>query len=180
MIIDLTMLIEDGMAVYEGDPEMSLAEINTLEKDGFRNHILTTNMHVGTHIDGLSHMSVIKDDISDIKLEHLIGPAKLVSDQMIYEDDGTEMLLVDMLTDTLNENFLESILKSQVKLIVIEKDSVDKYPYSIHKRLFEKGIRIVENAIGFNRLRGIKSFMLYVIPLKIKADSALCRVFVKK
>ena len=56
MFIDLSLPIKDGMLVYEGDPKMSLKKINSIEKDGFSNYELKTNMHVGTHIDGIGHM----------------------------------------------------------------------------------------------------------------------------
>lgn len=35
-IIDLTQTIEAGMKVYEGDPEVVLEEIHTLDKEGWR------------------------------------------------------------------------------------------------------------------------------------------------
>ena len=179
MFIDLSLPIKDGMLVYEGDPKMSLKKINSIEKDGFSNYELKTNMHVGTHIDGIGHMLDDPEYVFSIPLESLVGLSRLVKDALPFVDLGHELLLVDMKEDTLNEKFLKSILNSNVKLIVIEKASVDQYPYEIHKRLFKKGIRIVENAIGFDKLRDLKTFRLYVIPLSIEADSSLCRVFIE-
>lgn len=50
--IDLTRIIEDGMAVYPGDDETILRQSRQLDKDGYNNHRLEISMHSGTHIDG--------------------------------------------------------------------------------------------------------------------------------
>lgn len=179
MIIDLTMTIEDNMPVFEGDPKVTLKQISRINADGYSNYVLSTNMHAGTHIDGAAHMIAGKPLIDRYRLDDLIGLARYVSDDVSYENRSESFLVVKMSGKTLNEAFIAAIISAKIKLIVIDKQSVDDVPYTSHKRLFNNGILIVENAINMDKLAGLDRFKLYVIPLKIKADSSPVRVFVE-
>lgn len=53
---DLSQPITDGMAVYPGDPPVDVAELATIEADGYRQSSLTIDSHTGTHIDAPAHM----------------------------------------------------------------------------------------------------------------------------
>lgn len=179
MIIDLTMLIEDDMPVFKGDPKVTLKPIATIKEDGYSNYMLSSSMHVGTHVDGAAHMLINKPLMDEYKLEDLIGLARYVSDDVIYENQGESLLVVKMKSSSLNDAFTQAIIDAKIKLIVIDKASVDNDPYNLHKRLFYHDILIVENAVNLDALDALEHFMLYVIPLRIKADSSPVRVFVK-
>lgn len=180
MWIDLSRSIFDDMPVYEGDPKVHLKQIASLDKDGYVNHELTINMHAGTHIDGLLHMQEIGQTIDLMPLSDLIGKARFVSDETPYINQGETMLIVRIENVSLNELFVKDVIKSKIKVIVIEQDSPDQYPYLIHKKLFEHKILLVENAVNFDQLKLNHFYDLYVIPLKIVADSSPVRCFVNQ
>lgn len=177
MIIDLTKPIYDGMPVYDNDPKVTLKSIANIENDGYQNHLLIMNVHAGTHVDGLAHMLESKPMISSYPLTDFIGLARYVSDEDLYHNQGEDMLVVKMMSTSLNESFVQAIIQSKIKLIVIEHESVDQAPYAIHKILFNHGILIVENAINIDVLKDYKLFKLYAIPLKIDSDASPVRLF---
>lgn len=178
MIIDLTKTIKNGLPVYPGDPEVVLNKIATIESDGYENHILTTSMHAGTHIDGPKHMLSNQKDMSDYPLDGFIGFGKKISTLVPYTNQGETLLLIE--TDGwIDLSWAKRTIKSPIKVIIIEGASPDDIPYDIHHYLFNQGMFIVENAVNFDRLPSNQLFKTYVIPLKIEADSSPCRVFVE-
>lgn len=48
-IIDLTLPLTHHMPVYPGDPEVEIAEIHTLSKQGWNLRTLGLSTHLGTH-----------------------------------------------------------------------------------------------------------------------------------
>ena len=56
MIIDLTHTITPEMPVYPGSVSPSLTPSNTMNRDGFRETLLTLPSHSGTHMDAPFHM----------------------------------------------------------------------------------------------------------------------------
>jgi kynurenine formamidase len=178
MIIDLTKTIRHGMAVYKGDPEVILTPIATVESNGYENHVLTTSMHVGTHIDGPKHMLLNQKHMSDYPLDLFVGIGKKVSTKTPYVNQGETILLIET-DDFIHPFWVENVINSPIRVIVIEQDSPDAYPYEIHHRLFNQGIFIVENATNFKLVPTNKPLKTYVIPLKIEADSSPCRIFVE-
>ena len=57
MWFDLSHRITDGMPVYPGDLPVSVVRNKHFETDGYNNSVLSFGPHVGTHVDGLMHMS---------------------------------------------------------------------------------------------------------------------------
>jgi kynurenine formamidase len=64
-------------------------------------------------------------------------------------------------------------------MVGMDMPSPDKYPFEIHKLLFDNGIYIIENLMNLDKLLGIKKFEVIALPLKIKADSSIARVVAK-
>ncbi len=178
MMIDLTKTIKDGMEVYPGDPEVTLKAIATIEADGYENHLWTTTMHAGTHIDGPKHMLLKQKDMSQYPLDFFIGVGKKVTTNAPYLNQGETILLVET-KHLLDKDCVKNNLKSPIRVVVIEGSSPDEAPYEIHQLLFNQGIFIVENATNFELLPLDQCFKTYVIPLKIEADSSPCRLFVE-
>lgn len=178
MFIDLTRTIHSDMPVYHGDPKVSLKPIASIERDGYANYQLTLSMHVGTHMDGLGHMLEKQPHISTLPFENMVGLGKKIKGNtpFIYENEA--FLLIDTV-EKLNLEWVQTYLKPPLKGIIIEMDSPDDAPYAIHQDLFHKGIHIIEQATGFHQLPLDTPFKVYVIPLKIEADSSPCRVFVE-
>lgn len=178
MMIDLTRTIQEGMPVYPEDPEVSLKQIASIDRDGYANYQLTLSMHAGTHIDGLGHMLKNQPHISTLPLEHMIGSGKKIKSNTPFIYEAEAFLLIDT-TEKLTLEWVQTTLKPPLRGIILEVESPDDAPYAIHQDLFKKGIYLIEQATGFHQLPFNTPFKVYVIPLKIEADSSPCRVFVE-
>ena len=55
-VIDLTHTICEDMPVYPGTEPPKLQTANTIERDGFRETLLTMYSHTGTHMDAPAHL----------------------------------------------------------------------------------------------------------------------------
>ncbi|GAA1185375.1 cyclase family protein [Nesterenkonia xinjiangensis] len=75
---DLSRPIHDAMMVYPGDPAVVLGPGLTLEGDGVAVARLTCGSHTGTHLDAPSHTVPGGRTTSQIRLEELIGPARVI------------------------------------------------------------------------------------------------------
>jgi kynurenine formamidase len=201
-IIDLTMEITDGMAVYPGDDAVKLFQTKFYKNDGYANHRLETGMHIGTHIDAPMHMTDSKVTVADIQLERLIGRGILINavgsrlidkseeyEALIEEDSiviihtaydkhfGTEKYFTDH--PVISEELAELLVKKKVKAICIDTPSPDKYPFKIHKLLLESRIVIVENCTNLNALSKNVNYEVFIVPLNLKTDGSMARVFAR-
>jgi kynurenine formamidase len=197
MYIDLTHTIEDGMPVFPGDDPVKLDQIKVYEKDGFNNHRLSTGMHVGTHLDGLMHMTADKRYISEFSLDSFAGKAcvlnacgqSVISLKEEYREQvsGGDIVLVytgfdkkfgqkDFFTDfpIMEEELAEFFVQKKIKMLGIDYASPDKAPYKVHNILFKNGILILENLTNLDKLIG-EDFEVFAFPLKINADSSIVR-----
>ncbi|WP_083688035.1 MULTISPECIES: cyclase family protein [unclassified Paenibacillus] len=86
MLIDLTHAVRHELPVYPGDRETVLIQSSEIGRDGCNNHLLTVNMHAGTHIDGPMHLLDVHDHLSGYSLESFIGEGCLIE----AEGLGTE------------------------------------------------------------------------------------------
>lgn len=202
MIIDLTMEITSMMPVYPGDDLVKLQEINSLEKDGYCNHRFETGMHIGTHLDGPMHMTDSKLYISDIKLDNLIGKGVLINcnnTDIIDYDNRYEELIDEGCIVAINTGhsknfhsedyfdkhpvmtnaFAELLIRKKVKAVCVDLPSPDMYPFDIHKMLLNSGIFIGENLVNLERLEELMDFEIFIVPLNIRADGAMARIFAR-
>ncbi|CCV66438.1 MAG: cyclase family protein [Paracholeplasma sp.] len=177
MLIDLSLVINNELKSYPGDPRVKLQQIASIEKDGFNNYELSINMHAGTHIDGPKHMDGSKKNICDYALDRFHGKARIVNPKEPYQPKGEQIVVIPMKNQTLSEGFIKELIRSKINLIVIDKDSIDEAPYPLHKLLFKNNVFIVENAVNLHLLEKYPSFTIFAIPLKIEADSSLIRLF---
>lgn len=177
MLIDLSLVINNELKPYQGDPKVHLEKIASMEKDGYINYRLDINMHAGTHIDGPLHMDGSKRHISSYALDRFYGRARLVNPKEPYVNKGEQIVVVKMTEKSLSELFIQEIIKAKISMVVVDKDSIDEAPYLLHKKLFAHNIFIVENAVNLNLLEKYPSFMIYAMPLKIDADSSPVRLF---
>lgn len=56
MLIDLTHTITPEMPMYPGSPAPALVPAAALDRDGYRETVLTLASHTGTHMDAPAHM----------------------------------------------------------------------------------------------------------------------------
>lgn len=201
-LIDLTYMIEDQMAVYPGDSEVSLVQSNSLGRDGYCNHQLSINMHAGTHIDGPMHLTNSDTYMSDITLDAFIGKGIVLDVSAVseidyhesYEQLVPERCMLILYTGygkhygedryfsdhpVLTEAFARFIINKNIKMIGLDMPSPDHEPFTIHKLLFKHHILIAENLANVEQLLNDKSFEIIALPLLIQADSALARVIAR-
>jgi kynurenine formamidase len=197
--IDLTHTLVDNMPVFPGDPAMSLKQIATISKNGYTDHLLTTAMHVGTHMDAPLHMIEGGVYMSDISSEYFIGRGicidarrKNIIDADIIPKEipaGAIVLLCTGMslkygTDGYNtgypkisEAFARKLVSLQVKILgidMINPDTSESYP--IHKILLAKPVLIIENLTNLEALIGVKHFDVFAFPMKLHAEGAPVRV----
>jgi kynurenine formamidase len=85
----------------------------------------------------------------------------------------------DMAYPVLTVAFTELLVMKQVKMIGLDTPSPDKYPFEIHKCLFQYKILITENLTNVEQLLNVKSFEIIALPLHIRADSSVARVIAR-
>jgi len=199
MFIDLSHPISNQLLSYPGDPKTSLYQSNTLQDDGFTNHILTINMHAGTHIDGPMHLLHHEPNLSEFSLDSFIGPACLINVkgkdvidyaveyEMLIQEGQIIVLYTghDQIFNTdayyekhpiITMEFAQLLIRKQVKMVCIDFPSPDIEPYLIHKILFEHHILIAENLTNLSQLIDKIHFDIVALPLAIQADSSPARI----
>ena len=202
MIIDLTHLIEDRMPSYPGDTITELIQSKFLGKDFHSNHQLTINMHAGTHIDGPMHLLNSMEYINEFPLETFMGDGVLIDargdKEIIYKEKyetiikKSQIVLINTGFSSLfgqpeyfNEHpvitleFAEFLVRKQIKMVGLDMPSPDKYPFEMHKCLFNGEILIAENLTNLNKLVDVNEFEVIALPLNIKADSSIARVIAR-
>jgi kynurenine formamidase len=178
-IIDLTFYLEQA-PVYSGHPKPGVAQIATIEEEGWNELKLNLTSHSGTHIDAPFHMLREGKKLDEFPLEHFIGEG-IVLDIREGEPDLSEIKEGDIVLfcagedGALSEKTALGLLDKKVKMVGIDSPSPDKPPFEIHKLLMKNDILIVENLFNLERILG-KRCMLYILPLKLRdADAAPCR-----
>ena len=71
-IVDLSILIENNMIYYPGDPEPELSKYITLEEDGCQVMKLNIGTHTGTHMDAPAHFVKNGKTIDNVNLKKCI------------------------------------------------------------------------------------------------------------
>lgn len=78
-VIDLSPVISEDMEVYPGDPEVSVEQVQFLEKDGWNLRKLSMGTHTGSHVDAFSHMAEGGKSIDEIPVDRFFGVARKVT-----------------------------------------------------------------------------------------------------
>ena len=196
MMFDLTMPIDERTPTFPGDPKQEIAQVATIEKNGWNEKRLSFNSHFGTHIDAPYHMLESGKKLSDFPIESFVGKACVIDvrgQQEIFAPlekiEGCEIvfLLTDHVRKCYSKNYFTGnpvigtkmageLIKNRVKIVGLDSFTPDNAPYDVHKLLFKHNIRIVENLVNLEKLAG-KTFLCHILPLKIyNGDGAPCRV----
>lgn len=197
-LIDLSQMVMNDMPVYPGDKETKLYQVNRFENDRYNNFRLETCMHAGTHIDSPMHMSGSAGFISGLPLDAFAGEGCLLDargerqigmkqDYVGRIKENSIVLIYtgfDMYYDeeryysdhpVVGEDLCRFLTESNIKALGIDLPSPDKYPFPVHKALFECNICIIENLTNLDSLLSIANFEVMAFPLRIDADSSLVR-----
>jgi arylformamidase len=205
-IIDISLSIRAKMAVYPGNPDVSIDRVQDLDCGASSNvSRLTLGSHTGTHIDAPLHCLQNGKSIDKLPLEHFFGPCKVLDataeersvslefmkskeinkgDRVLFKTKNSEMGF-----ETFRDDFIfvsgeasEYLAALEISLVGIdylsikEKGSKDNRP---HLEFLSRGIPILE---GIN-LKDVEEgeYTLATFPLKVEGcDGAPTRAVLVK
>lgn len=197
-LVDLTQTFTAEMPVFPGDAKSELKCISQISQTGFTDHHLSTNMHVGTHIDAPLHMIENGSYLTEFDVDSFFGRGVLInacgcSDIDVELLAGIEIKKGDIVlvmtgfsqffTDpkyytaypVFTHGFADRLVEMQIKMVGIDTPSPDRAPYKVHKILLSKNILILENLTNLAALSAEK-FEVIALPIKLKSDAAAARV----
>lgn len=197
--IDLTHAFTATMPAYPGDPASSLSPVASIEKDGYTDHALNTQMHVGTHIDAPLHMIANGKRIDELPLDSFFGPGILIDargksridERMLNTMTISKGSVVLIFTGFgqhyrdsayfqgyphVTEGFAQRMVELGVIIVGMDILGPDEPPFATHKKLLGNNILIIENLANLDQLVGIEKFDVIALPAKLSADAAPVRV----
>lgn len=200
--IDLSYMLENELPTHPYDDKIKLYRNRFLNTHKYNDTRLEMSMHVGTHIDVISHLSDQEIYISDYPLEKFMGLGCLLdvrNEEVItmkdeYIDQVNEGDIVLLYTGydeyfgissyfdnhpTVEKELAQFFVERKIKLLGIDMPSPDNYPFEIHKILLENDILIIENMRNVQSLKGLENFEVIATPLSIRAEAAPARVIAK-
>lgn len=199
MIIDLTMPVNEDTIVFPGDAKPIFEQAGTLEKDGFVDHIIHINNHLGTHIDGPDHMLKKGMLLSDYPIDRFVCSAICIDARgasslspalldgvdiqpgdavLFYSGMGDNYAVESYATDypTIDLELAQLLVSKGAKLVGIDMISYDHdAPFPIHKALLDNDVLLIENLINLDKVVG-KRFRLSALPLRLELHAAPARV----
>jgi|AntAceMinimDraft_18_1070375.scaffolds.fasta_scaffold00195_6 arylformamidase len=202
--IDLTILLDKNYLQYPGDVPFKVEEERVFSKDNFNMKRITTNMHIGTHIDAPKHVLDLGEGIESIDINQVIGKAIVLEPRItngvintldiinqydtdykivIIKTNHTEYLNTDKYYDypAFNRDVLNFLIKNNIDVIAFDMPSpkyVDEELLEMHKDLLSRNILIVENLTNLSKLDKCVDFI--ALPLKIQGfDGSLIRCVAK-
>ncbi|WP_458398033.1 cyclase family protein [Anaerotignum sp.] len=204
-IIDLTQTISETMPVYPGTEQPKLTVANTIEKDGFRETLLSFYSHTGTHMDAPFHIYADRTSLDALPAEQFVGKALVIDCCDVGEGGEIGMEYIDKtLADEADFllfhtgwdknwgqekyfgaypvvslevcQYLLDSGKKGVGFDVIGIDPVSDGNLTRHKMLLsQRDIVIIENLTNLDKV-GSGLFTFVALPLKYKdADGAPIR-----
>jgi arylformamidase len=201
-LFDVTRPIHDGMAVYEGDPQVVLRRVmSTAAGDPANVSEISLGSHTGTHVDPPLHFYDGAPGVAELPLGVLIGPARL------YEIDAQARIDVDDLSPLdlaacprilfktsgprlerslvagagLTAPAARALVEAGVRLVGLEGPSIDPCgtaDYPAHRTLLAAGVVILERLDLSMVPPG--AYELLCLPLKLRdGDGAPARVVLR-
>ena len=205
--IDITFPVSNGMTTWPGDQPVQLKRTSTIGVDGATSNVTSLSMsaHTGTHIDAPLHFIRGGKDITQVKVEELIGYTKIfhITDpqQITFSElkelpieEGDILLFRTRNSDTnwinvpfkedyvyLSINAAQYLVKVGVKCIGVDYLSVGgmENGVEVHKTLLNAGITIIEGLKLNDVVPGL--YEIIALPMRIQgADGAPARVVIRR
>lgn len=200
--IDLSHNIVNAMPVHPYDDSVKLYQDKFLKPNKYNNYRLEIGMHAGTHIDTPMHLTNKQIFIDEIDLDSFIGKGCLLDvrneNVIAYKEEYSDMVsendIVLLYTNhsdkygteeyytkhpIIDKELADFFIEKKIKMLGIDLPSPDRYPFKIHKMLFNHNILIIENMTNLSELLHIKRFEIIAFPLKIRAEASMVRVVAK-
>jgi arylformamidase len=207
-IYDISVMLQDGMTVYEGDPPFHREQILSIKKKGPVNlSVIKTGLHNGTHFDAPWH--VINSGITMDKIDpkNFFGRTVVIEIRDKKVIDLPELEQADfqscrkVMFKTTNSVYLEKRKPfrkdfvhftgaaaeylgkvKKMELVAIDYLSVDKFHsgnHPAHSAFIKNKVLILESVNLYHVKPGV--YELFAAPLLIKgADGGPARVFLKE
>lgn len=169
MIYDLSLMIEDSMEVYPGDPAVRIREVLTVEKDGSSVRSLALGTHTATHVDAPLHFIPGGESVDEIPLSRFWGTAAVIRPDMAVPK--AEVILVALAGEDGEYPVMAEELAARIaavpgiKAVGVDVPSVDR-DGRVHRLFLGQGIAVYESLTGLGRLVG-KRGLFWGFPLKI-------------
>jgi len=204
-VIDVSLPIAAGMAVYEGDPPVEVTvHAARARGDSYDVSRLTLGSHTGTHVDAPAHFLDGGATVDRLPWDRLIGPARVAAvpaaTRVTREElerlslPPTERLLLRTRNSALwalgrftrdyvalDEAAAGFIVDRGIRLVGIDYLSVEPWHspgYPVHRRLLEAGVVILEGLDLGRAAPG--TYELVCLPLPVVGlDGAPCRAVLR-
>lgn len=196
-LVDISHVIETGMPIYPGDPEVSIRPWTTVSDDGYAVLQLHIGSQSGTHLDAPSHFLANGEAVEDIDLNRLIGPAVVIdcrglppngeigSEPFERSDIAGRAVLIHTGWDVhwgsetyvqhpaLSEEAATILRDQQVRVVGIDALSVDlssrlDHGFPAHAILLGASIPIAENLRGLEHITWPDP-VVSMLPLRLRA-----------
>jgi len=198
MIVDLSMLVNEHTVVYPGDALPKFESAGTLEKDGFVDHVIHINNHLGTHVDAPGHMLDGKR-LVDYPIERFVvsavcvdarGHSKLGVDLLddVEINAGEGILFYTGSADNCTEQsyatdhpeisleLAQKLVELGVSMVGVDMISFDvDAPFPIHKEFLSNDVLLIENLYNLGAVVG-KRFKMHALPVNPELEAAPARV----
>jgi arylformamidase len=196
-VIDITAPISDSLPVWPGSPGWRV-DRRQWEVDGdlITNSILTTDVHVGTHVEAPLHFMENGESLEELGLSSLVGPAYVahipgiatvnasslqeanipddVKRLLIRTDNSTGWINSEFQADFigLDESASEWCVERQLSLVGIDYISIQAHQATAetHRIMMRGGLTVVE---GLNLGEATPGYwMLVCLPMRLTAVEA--------
>ncbi|KAF0184534.1 MAG: cyclase family protein [Nitrospirae bacterium] len=198
-LIDLSHVFDNAMPVYPGDPPPELQQAAEIGSTGYAIGSVHAVLHAGTHIDGPRHVFEEGVFLSDVPVERFVGRGVLIDARgSTLVDDaalaGAELRHGDIVlvmsgrsavyrspeyfreSPVVTLAFAQALADAGVSMLGIDFASPDRPPFSVHRLLLSQGILIIENLTNLEELVGVRSFEVFALPVRFRAEAGLARV----
>jgi kynurenine formamidase len=197
MLIDLSVTLNQQTPVYPGDPVIKIEPAGVIERDGWNDHVISVNTHVGTHIDAPLHMIAGGKTLDQVPIEQFVGRGRMIEVGKAFDLEDIKQADVQegdivLFRTGMSENYQEPVyfeeypamseevasylVDRKVKMVGVDAGSVDNADgFPIHKILLGGEVLIIENLANLDKLTG-KEFTVYALPIKLDIDGAPARV----
>ena len=193
-LIDITRAIAAGMAVYPGNPEVSMAAVATIPRNSSNTSLISMGTHTGTHVDSPLHINNNKPGVDRIPLSRCYGRCTVIDTTSVpfgkgieekhIKDHGIkkgEIILLktrnsSLELDRFRKDFIflansgaEFLARKKVKAVGIDYLSVQQFHSpkpAAHDILIPKGIVVFEGLDLSKARPGVYTFIGF--PMKIK------------
>lgn len=145
-VVDLTQELFENMPVYPGDPAVSIKQVHTLEKEGWRLTQLTMSSHAGTHVNVPSHMVVDGKTLDGFSPDRFFGKCTLYVEGMKFTSD----VGVIFASQNIDEKIAKAIIASSLKFIGLSAKF--EFDIALEKLLLEHNIISFENLVNTDKL----------------------------